>query len=90
MLSAGKASSDALKGMSEIEFAALGDGQVAYIKTMTSEEAERLFPQVEGLPAGMSLFALHGADGSPIALTDSFDAAFGHAIEDDLAVASIH
>ena len=42
--------------MSELEFAKLGDGHVAYIKTMTSEEASRLFPTVEGLPQGIHLF----------------------------------
>ncbi|MFV0367822.1 MAG: DUF1150 domain-containing protein [Hyphomicrobiaceae bacterium] len=76
--------------MSEVEFAKLGDGHVAYIKTMTSEEASRLFPTVEGLPQGINLFSLHGADGTPLALTDTRSAAVGHALGDELEIASLH
>lgn len=76
--------------MSENDFAKLGDGLVAYIKTMTSEEASRMFPAVEGLPQGINLFALHAADGTPIALTDTRSAAVGHAMGDELEIASIH
>lgn len=76
--------------MSESDFAKLGDGHVAYIKTMTSEEASRMFPAVEGLPQGINLFALHAADGTPIALTDTRSAAVGHAMGDELEIASIH
>ncbi len=76
--------------MSENDFAKLGDGHVAYIRTMTSEEASRMFPAVEGLPQGINLFALHAADGTPIALTDTRSAAVGHAMGDELEIASIH
>ena len=76
--------------MSSNEFAALGDGIVAYIKELSSEEAGRMFPSIEDLPMGMNLYSLHAADGTPIALTDSRQAAVGHAIEDDLEVASVH
>ena len=76
--------------MSEHDLAGLGDGQIAYIKVMTSDEAQDLFPMIEDLPTGANLYALHGADGTPIALTDSRDAALSHAFEGQLAVASVH
>lgn len=76
--------------MSESEFVKLGGGVVAYIKTMTSEEARAMFPAVEGLPGGINLYALHGADGTPIALTDSKQAAIGHALGDELEITSLH
>ncbi len=76
--------------MTMIELAQLGGGQVAYIKTMTSDEAHQLFPAVEGLPEGINLYSLHAADGTPIALTDSMQAALGHALGDELEVASVH
>ena len=75
------------------ELARLGGGRVAYIKVVRPDEAERLYPQAEGLeklPKGMDLFALNAADGTPLALTDSLSAAIGHAIEDELDVASVH
>jgi hypothetical protein len=56
--------------ITELELARLGDGQVAYIKSMTSAEARRMFPSIKGLPRGIDLYALHAADGTPIALTD--------------------
>ena len=76
--------------VSEIELARLGDGQVAYIRLMTSAQARRMFPTIKGLPRGMHLFALHAADGTPIALTDSRQAAVGHAIDGELEIASVH
>ena len=76
--------------ISEIELARLGDGQVAYIKTLTSAEARRMFPAIKGLPRGIDLYALNAADGTPIALTDSHQAAVGHAMEGELELASVH
>jgi len=76
--------------ISELELARLGDGQVAYIKAMTSAEARRMFPTVKGLPRGIDLYALHAADGTPIALTDSHQAAVGHALDGELEIASLH
>lgn len=78
------------KGMTPIDLAHLGDGEVAYIRVMTSDEAGKMFPAVAGIPKGIQLFALHGADGTPLALTDSKQAALSHASEDDLVVASLH
>lgn len=76
--------------MSQLELLRLGGGQVAYIKILTTEDAKRLFPAIEGLPPGTNLFALHGADGSPIALTDTRQAAMSHAMDGDLMIASLH
>lgn len=76
--------------MTEHEFATLGGGVVAYIKTLTSDEASRMFPAVTGLPEGINLFSLHAADGTPLALTDTKQAAIGHAIDDDLQIAGVH
>lgn len=78
------------KDMSQSEFAELGGGEVAYIKTLTSDEAHRMYPAIEGLPDGINLYALHAADGTPLALTDSMQAALGHALGDELVIASIH
>jgi len=76
--------------MPEIEFAQLGDGVVGYIRIMTSEEAKERFPSVNNLPKGLTLYALHAADGTPLALTDTRQAALSHAMGDDLEVATVH
>ena len=72
------------------EFAHLGGGAVAYVKSIRSEDAKRLFPQAPELRPGMKLFALLGADGTPILLTDSRDAAVANAWENDLQTVSVH
>lgn len=76
--------------MSDIELARLGGGQVAYIRTMSSDEALEMFPAIEDLPLGINLFALHAADGTPIALTDTRQAALSHAMDGELEIASVH
>lgn len=76
--------------MSLKELALLGDGEVAYIKQLDSEAAERLFPSLENAPKGINLYAVLGADGTPLALTDSRTAAIANAIENDLVPVSVH
>jgi hypothetical protein len=68
----------------------LGDGLIAYVKPLHSDEAQRLFPQVAGIPAGLQLFALLSAEGAPILLTDSRDAAVANAWEHKLQTVSLH
>ena len=72
------------------EFAHLGDGAIAYVKTIRSEDAQRLFPQAPAIRPGLQLFALLNADGSPILLTDSKDAAIANAWEHELQTVSVH
>lgn len=72
------------------EFAQLGDGALAYVKTINSEDVARIFPQAPPLRPGVKLFALLGADGSPIMLTDSKDVALANARENELETVSLH
>jgi hypothetical protein len=70
----------------------LGDGRIAYVKTIRSEDVRALFPQAEmpDLPPGQMLFALHGADGTPIMLTDTREAAVANAWSQELEMVSVH
>ena len=72
------------------QLAGLGGGKIAYVKTMQSDEINRLFPQAPDLAPGIELFALLGADGSPILLTDSKEAAIANAWENELETVSLH
>ena len=76
--------------MSALDFARLGDGQVAYVKQINSHQAQDLFPAMTGLPEGIDLYALVGADGTPLGLTDSRDSAIASAITNDLEPVSVH
>jgi len=79
-----------LIALSEQEFAHLGEGMVAYVKPMLSEEAARLFPGAGAIQPGLKLFALLAANGAPIMLADSKDAVIHSAWEHDLSTVSVH
>lgn len=78
--------------LTSAEFAALGQGQVAYVRPIRSEDVARVFPAADAgeLQSGMLLFALLAADGSPILLTDSRDTATANAWAHDLNPVSVH
>ena len=78
--------------MSPEALAHLGDGRIAYVKTIRSEDVRAMFPQAEmpQMPAGQTLFALHAADGTPIMLTDSREAAIANAWSQELETVSVH
>jgi hypothetical protein len=71
--------------------AQLGDGRIAYVKPVSSEQVAALFPQAaEEIAPGTQLFALHAADGTPIMLTDSREAAVANAWSHELETVSVH
>ncbi|MGA2637180.1 DUF1150 family protein [Methylocella sp.] len=76
--------------MTNEQLASLGGGRVAYLKAMRSEEVNRLFPTAPALQPGLQLFALLAADGSPIAVTNSRDAAVANAMQQELEMMSVH
>ena len=68
----------------------LGDGRLAYVKTIRSEEVAEMFPQAPQIAPGIQLFALHAADGTPILLTDTREAALANAWSQELEAVSLH
>jgi hypothetical protein len=70
--------------------AQLGDGQLAYIKAVRSEDVADMFPEAPEMQPGVTLFALHGADGTPIMLTDTREAAIANAWSQELETVSLH
>jgi hypothetical protein len=80
------------KDFSPEALAQLGDGHIAYVKAIRFEDVRKLFPQTEmpQLEPGQVLFALHAADGTPIMLTDSREAAVANAWSQELETVSVH
>jgi hypothetical protein len=76
--------------LSAEQFAQLGEGEVAYLKLMKSEEIREAFPEAPQLQPGLRLFALLSADGSPILLADTKAAALANAWEHELQTVSVH
>ena len=70
--------------------ALLGGGKIAYVRSVRSEDVPILFPQAPEIAPGLTLFALHAADGTPIMLTDSREAAIANAWSQELEAVSVH
>jgi hypothetical protein len=75
------------KAVSLEALATLGE---AYVKQIRSEDVPGLFPQAPKIAPGLKLFALHAADGTPIMLTDSREAAIANAWSNELQAVSVH
>jgi hypothetical protein len=76
--------------MSPEAFAVLGGRQLAYVKEVRSEDVPLLYPQAPRVMPGLSLFALHAADGTPIAIADSRASAVADAESHQLETLSVH
>ena len=70
--------------------AAIGDGKIAYVKAIRSDDLNALFPQAPQLAPSLKLFALHAADGTPIMVTDTREAALANAWDNQLETVSLH
>jgi hypothetical protein len=70
--------------------ARLDGGRIAYVKQIRSEDVSSLFPQVPEMAKGFRLFALVAADGTPIMITDTREAAIASARDNQLALVSVH
>lgn len=71
-------------------FAALGGGQVAYLKPMTGEQLHDLIPDAPPVAPDLALWGLVGANGLPILITDSREAAIANAREHDLMMVALN
>ncbi|MFL9826028.1 DUF1150 family protein [Rhodoplanes sp. SY1] len=81
---------DRAEAISAEALAHLGDGRIAYVKAIRSEDLPALFPQAPQVAPGLRLFALHAADGTPIMITDSREAAVANAWSHELEAMSVH
>ena len=72
------------------ELAALGEGHLAYLREIDSDELKGKFPGLPEIASGLKLWALFAANGRPILLTDARDSALAGAIQNDLSAVSIH
>ena len=72
------------------DLAALGEGHIAYVRAITSDEVKRMFPQAPDLTPGLDLFALLSASGAPILLAESREVVLANAFAHDLQPVSLH
>ncbi len=79
------------KKVSKVDLAMMGISEIVYVKPVTSEEVKAFDSDIFGnIPDGLQLFAVHTADGVPVALLDDRDTAFAAASQYDMRAVSVH
>ena len=81
---------DAKVKFSDLEFARLGGGAVGYIREIDTTRAQMLLGGETLVPPGQQLFCLYNADGTPIAISGSREAAIANAFEQELQPMAVH
>lgn len=76
--------------LSPEDLALLGGGALGYIREIELREAERLLGAHAAVAADSKLFCLYGADGTPVSISGSREAAVGSAFEHELLPMSVH
>jgi hypothetical protein len=76
--------------MTSGEFAHLGEGSVAYLRKVSSDDLRGRFPGLTEIAPGLELWALFSANGQPILLSDARERALAGAMENDLIPVAIH
>jgi hypothetical protein len=76
--------------ISEQDLAHLGGGVLGYVREIEGAEAIKLLGQQVNVAPNARLFCLYNADGTPISISGSREAALGDAFSHDLIPASVH
>lgn len=74
----------------EAELAHIGEGSVAYLREIASDDLLGKFPGLPEIAPGTRLWALFAANGQPILLSDERDRAIAGAFANDLVPVSTH
>lgn len=76
--------------VTEAQLAHLGEGQVAYLRKVSSDDLRGRFPGLADIAPGLELWALFAATGEPILLSDARERAIAGAFENELTPVSLH
>lgn len=76
--------------LSPADLAHLGDGDLGYIREIALNEAQRLLGDQASVAPDSKLFCLYNADGTPVSISGSREAALGSAFEHELMAMSVH
>jgi hypothetical protein len=77
--------------LSPEDLALMGGGALGYIREIEGSEAIRLMgPTAPRIAPKDKLFALYHADGTPVSVSGTYEAAMGSAFEHELMPMSVH
>jgi hypothetical protein len=79
-----------LTALSREELARLGGGVLGYVREIGINDAKALLGTGMAIPPKAKLFALYNADGTPVSISGTREAAIGSAFEHELTPASVH
>ncbi|TNB46126.1 DUF1150 family protein [Martelella lutilitoris] len=72
------------------QLAAFGAGRLGYYRAFEREEALKHFPDAQGVKTAEKLWALFGADGTLLLLTENRTSIFFKAMEEELKTVTLH
>ena len=72
------------------QLAEIGTGSLGYIREIDSDLAVKLLGPRISVPDGIRLYCLYSADGTPVSISGSWEAAFANAREHELTPVSLH
>jgi hypothetical protein len=76
-----------------IEGPAFEGARLAYLKPIALDEAKAMglvIPSEIKLPANVTLYALHAADGRTLGITDNWASAYSAAVQNNFVPVSVH
>lgn len=76
--------------LSPQDLAHLGEGDLGYIREIEQTEAQRLLGGEARVAPDSKLYCLYNADGTPVSISGSREAALGSAFEHELMAMSVH
>lgn len=79
-----------LHAVSPDELAKMGQGRVAYMRQISGREIAEAFPGAIELDPEATVWALFGADGTPLAIADDAGGALSTAFQNDLMPVTVH
>jgi hypothetical protein len=79
-----------LTALTPEQLAKLGGGVLGYVREIGVKDAKALLGAGVAVPPLSRLFALYNADGTPVSISGTREAAFGSAYEHALVPANVH
>ena len=72
------------------ELAQIGNGHIAYLRQLAGSEIAEAFPNLVQIDPNVKVWALFGADGTPIAIADDAGGALSTAFQNNLLPVAVH
>ena len=76
--------------MTRADLEQLGRGQYAYVRPLDAEQAKSLIGGAMNIPGDGEFYCLYMADGTPVSISDTREAAIANAMANDLTTVHLN